>query len=674
MAIHLKAFIIAICVISSSVWAGPVDYYGQLEASGNRIHGAKSELVVPLRGMSFFWSHWSGHLWTKGTVNTMVDDYKVNVVRAAVTPNDWWSDEIIWQAIERGVYVIIDWHSHHGDVGAAQGFFRDVAQKFGSYDNVIFEIYNEPLGKDNHNYWKEDIKPFAEQVIPVIREHSDNIVIVGTRAWSQRVDDVPESPLDQFENIGYTIHFYADSHREELRMVGDVALASNLPLMATEYGTVHASGGGSPNFEETEIWYDWMDERGISWAAWAINDKDETSSIWHPSYSYIGDWIKGHMHHYQDVSPWHFAAAVTEQGTPLAREALIDNLDDDGLVSFWGGTWSSENDAVTGGATTVTPSEALPQDGTIQAAFVFDNGYGGFESGCPQVGLPEDHNIGPVQEFVDCRLKNGGSPMEPTGKIVLTLNAEGTAQDLSTCTAIQYDYKGSAHHFRVAQGTIENADQYHRSDVAPREDWSTATINVENLKQSNVRKERSTDLDLKNIHAFVWQAYGATGTSSELLIDNVTCIGAQAPTDANYEDEVPFSSADENESSQVESSVGESSSSVDRVSSSDQDGGLSSSSETKFIGVAPDKDSIISPIIIGEQRVSNRTLIHRVNSNGVIGIDVQQTGVYSVVVYDIMGNHVASLGAQSLYEGNQTLSFNTQIGEGLYIIKADLIR
>ena len=51
---------------------------------------------------------------------------------------------IVQEAIDNGLYVIIDWHSHHAEkyLQEAIGFFLEMAQLYEQYDNVI---YNEPL-------------------------------------------------------------------------------------------------------------------------------------------------------------------------------------------------------------------------------------------------------------------------------------------------------------------------------------------------------------------------------------------------------------------------------------------------------------------------------------------------------------------------------------------------
>lgn len=109
--------------------------------------------------------------------------------------------------------VIIDWHDHNAEdhEEEAAEFFRKAAQKYGNVPNVIFEIYNEPIRQN----WSETIKPYHERIVSVIREHSSNLIVLGTRTWSQDVDEAAEDPVHG-ENLAYTIHFYANTHMQEL--------------------------------------------------------------------------------------------------------------------------------------------------------------------------------------------------------------------------------------------------------------------------------------------------------------------------------------------------------------------------------------------------------------------------------------------------------------------------
>lgn len=101
-----------------------------------------------------------------------------------------------------------------GDKEYLKEFFAQMALKYADNNNVIYEICNEPNGGTS---W-EDIKNYAGQVIPVIRQYDkDSVIIVGTPNWSQYVNQAAESPISGYENIMYSFHFYAGTHKEDMR-------------------------------------------------------------------------------------------------------------------------------------------------------------------------------------------------------------------------------------------------------------------------------------------------------------------------------------------------------------------------------------------------------------------------------------------------------------------------
>src|SRR5690606_940136 len=107
-----------------------------------------------------------------------------------------------------------------------------------------------------------------------IRQHDkDNIIVVGTPNWSQRVDLAAMNPIDG-DNIAYTLHFYAGTHGQELREKAEVAIEKGLALFVTEYGTTNADGDGPVHKEATAEWYEFMDHHKLSWCNWSIAAKD----------------------------------------------------------------------------------------------------------------------------------------------------------------------------------------------------------------------------------------------------------------------------------------------------------------------------------------------------------------------------------------------------------------
>lgn len=264
---------------------GFVGEHGALRARDNRVVDVYGQ-PVQLRGMSLFWSQWTD-FYTPANVDVLVDDWKGTVVRAALgvedggylsnpQPNVDKVKAVIDQAIARGVYVIIDWHDHHAQDHAseAKSFFQQMAAAYGAKPNVIFEVYNEPVDVT----WPV-VKAYAEDVIRTIRAAgSDNLIIVGTPTWSQDVDIAAADPITSDDNVAYTLHFYANTHRQALRNKATVALSAGIPLFVTEWGTCSADGNGAIDEAESQTWLRFLRDNSIGWANWSLNDKAEACS------------------------------------------------------------------------------------------------------------------------------------------------------------------------------------------------------------------------------------------------------------------------------------------------------------------------------------------------------------------------------------------------------------
>ncbi len=68
-------------------------------------------------------------------------------------------------------------------------FFTEMAKTYKDYNNVIYEICNEPNGGCNHG--QAAIKSYCQSVVSTIRKYdSDAIIICGTGTWSQDIDQV----------------------------------------------------------------------------------------------------------------------------------------------------------------------------------------------------------------------------------------------------------------------------------------------------------------------------------------------------------------------------------------------------------------------------------------------------------------------------------------------------
>lgn len=293
-----------------------------LHVAGSKLMDASGN-VIQLKGVS---THGIGkypQYVNKDAFRTLRDDWNVNVVRIALyTEEDGGyctggDKEALKQlvkdgvayATELGLYVIIDWHIlGDGDPNRHKGdailFFDEMSELYGDYDNVIYEICNEP----NNAPWQSTIRPYAEELISVIRKNSeDAVILVGTNTWSQDVDQVISSPLDD-KNVMYVCHFYAATHKESLRARVNAAISAGIPIFISECSICEASGNGNIDYSSAEEWMSFINENDISYIEWNLSNKAEASAIIRPECDKLSDWSEDEL---SDTAKW-FRAKMKE--------------------------------------------------------------------------------------------------------------------------------------------------------------------------------------------------------------------------------------------------------------------------------------------------------------------------------------------------------------------------
>ena len=283
----------------------PVLEHGKLRVKGNQLVNKKGDPVA-LHGMSYGWHNWWPRFYNTGTVGELHSKWKVNVVRAAmgVDPKGAYLtnpeesvklvENVVDAAIKQGIYVIIDWHSHTIKTSEAKQFFARMAKKYGKHPHVIYEIFNEPVNQG----W-DSVKNYSIEVMREIRKYDpDNIILVGSTHWDQDIHLVADDPITGFENIMYTMHFYAASHHEDLRKRTDYALQKGIPIFVSECAGMSANGDGPVDHASWNTWVKWMDERNLSWVAWSVSDKDESCSVLQKQASSTGNWSD------EDLKEW----------------------------------------------------------------------------------------------------------------------------------------------------------------------------------------------------------------------------------------------------------------------------------------------------------------------------------------------------------------------------------
>lgn len=281
---------------------------------------------VAWRGLSFGWHNLWPRFYNKEAVNTLSKEWGCPVFRAAIGADDlaekaplkgYISDPesalnclyaVIDGAIENNAYVIVDWHSHKLHQAEAEEFFRTVATKYAGCPNVIYELFNEPVSQEFEDslsyaeptqesldaYWAK-LKDYALTLIPIIEECSGchPLILMGCPRWDQALDCVIRNPIEGYDNLMYTTHFYAATHGQWLRDRSDAAMEAGLPIFISECAACEASGDGRIDPEEWQKWNDWAGERHISLLPWSLSDKNETCSMFTPEATSEGPWEDG---------------------------------------------------------------------------------------------------------------------------------------------------------------------------------------------------------------------------------------------------------------------------------------------------------------------------------------------------------------------------------------------
>lgn len=220
---------------------------------------------------------WFPQYVSKESFETLRDDWNTNCVRLAMYTQesggyctDGNKDELkalvkngVEYATELGMYVIIDRHilsdqdpNVHKE--EAISFFQEMSSSFGDYTNVLYEICNEPN---------------------------------GYATWSQDIHLAAQKPLD-FDNILYSLHFYAGTHKDDLRNRLETCVANGLPVFISEFGMRDASGNGANDFDSTSKWMELMEKYNLSFCCWNLANKDESSSVFKASSQSVSDWTE----------------------------------------------------------------------------------------------------------------------------------------------------------------------------------------------------------------------------------------------------------------------------------------------------------------------------------------------------------------------------------------------
>lgn len=128
-----------------------------LVVNGTQLMNTEGDTVV-LHGVSYGWHQFWPRFYNASSVAYLVNDWGAQVLRASmgvdldsacyVNKPEFGIEcvtKVVDAAIENGVYVIIDWHSHNLRQEEAKEFFTQMATRYKGVPNVIYEVFNEPV-------------------------------------------------------------------------------------------------------------------------------------------------------------------------------------------------------------------------------------------------------------------------------------------------------------------------------------------------------------------------------------------------------------------------------------------------------------------------------------------------------------------------------------------------
>lgn len=463
----------------------PVETYGALSISGNKMVDSAGKPVT-LRGMSLFWHMHNGgkEYWRGSVVKNLLTDWQASVVRAPIgvessTSNGFTQQgyienptfalssarAIIDAAIEAGIYVVVDYHAHHArdNTTAAKAFFKTLSEEYGNTPNIIWEIFNEPIN-DN---WSA-IVAYSNEVIPVIRKNSRNVILVPTSFYCQNLTEVDNQLKSKYDNLAYVLHFYAGSHTFRDRL--GATMNKGYAVFVSEWGTTDASGNGGYNQSSSQSWLDEMDRLGISNCNWSLgnplkNGVVETSAALEATANQSGPWTLAEIttsgefvrNYLKSKNPaWTLSDTTTRILTPLNFSPSKPKLDQDTVV-------------ITGGFNKAVKNWIVKLVGRTSKATYTKNGANTSTISFKWVAGQRDLGSAKFQpgEIIDVTL----TPL--SAKYTFTLDVVTSVQDRASMGLSSAVWAGTD--LRISQPSVAHgAGKLTIRDLSGREVWNTS--------------------------------------------------------------------------------------------------------------------------------------------------------------------------------------------------------
>jgi len=291
--------------------------YGQLSVKNGKLLSESGEPVT-LRGMSSHGLNWYPK-YTNAAAMSTLKEYGANVFRIAMytdqnggyiyenQQNETYMYMAIENVLSQDMYAIVDWHVLRDEnpllyADEAVSFFEQISAHYAGNKGIIYEICNEPNGSTT---W-EDIREYANRVIPVIRANSpEAVIIVGTPDYCTELSEAVQRPLE-YDNIMYAYHKYIDVSKDKELENGRLkeAIEAEFPVFVSEWGISYGDRDDTniDSYKDESLYpeqayefVEYMDKHDISWCGWSLSNKAEAHSMILSDCDKLSGWTKEDM-------------------------------------------------------------------------------------------------------------------------------------------------------------------------------------------------------------------------------------------------------------------------------------------------------------------------------------------------------------------------------------------
>ncbi len=216
---------------------------------------------------------------------------------------------------------------------------------------------------------------------------------------------------------------------------------------------------------------------------------------------------------------------ATAVNIAVGDSLLIDDFEDGDEISLQGGTWFTydDHDAI--------QDNGKPYNSQISKMVAVNGNAGNVLNILYKRECEEAYKY----DKESAESSYGGFYCDGWIGVGVTLASEGNAADLSKCNAIQYDYRGGAHFFRI-ESIYDKNENHLEKFFAATDKWTTATIYRSEFMEGTV----NADLAFAHATQLIWNNMIDEGT---LELDNIKCMNKPSYTVKFYDGETLLDSA-----------------------------------------------------------------------------------------------------------------------------------